>query len=170
MMILTCDCGGPIQSAPAGPFCRNCRRTYPAKELETIRKLVRKADYVPASPEQTGPTEDEKRVALRKAALLAMRFKLRVEEEPPVVINSRAEAHATRIAEWMKRRDEENARRAAAIEAEMARRRAAAAAAPAFVWATNTTTTANSGYVANPNTPNVYRLVIDGQEFHIRFS
>jgi hypothetical protein len=46
--------------------------------MEQILKLLRVADYEPASAQQQGPTEDEKRSALKLASIKLAQLKLKV--------------------------------------------------------------------------------------------
>lgn len=85
---IVCGCEGLLDRQGIFALCRSCGRDYPLDEVETILKLLRKADYQPASTEQSGPTKQEKRSAINIAARKLSKLGLRVIEitAPPPVL------------------------------------------------------------------------------------
>lgn len=80
-------CEGLLRPGSENATCIRCGRILPMKELKQVLKLLRVANYKPASEQQQGPTEDEKRNAVNRAALKLARLKLKVtdleELQPP---------------------------------------------------------------------------------------
>lgn len=83
MLGIVCDCEGLLDRSGDFAVCRQCKKTFPLGEVMTVKKLLMVAHYEPASAQQQAPTEDEKRVALRKAAIKLCALKLRVIDIQP---------------------------------------------------------------------------------------
>lgn len=77
---IVCGCEGLLGRQGTFALCRSCHKAFPLDEVETVLKLLRKADYEPTSSEQSAPTEQEKRSALNIAARKLAKLGLRVME------------------------------------------------------------------------------------------
>jgi hypothetical protein len=76
---IVCSCEGPLSPPNRDDIvsCMRCGKDYPGKELRQVLKLLDVAYYEAKSEKQTPPTDEEKRSALRMAAVKLTNLKLK---------------------------------------------------------------------------------------------